>query len=135
MAKAAGFKDAADQGWHQTYHVLKVDLQPETFLGISISYGVGGEISLSQEGYIEKMCATFLTDEQTSRRSEIYPHDVKGYDVHEDGPKSVTLNERELGKYNELIGSLGYAVFTRFEIQAELGYLRTRLKNANRPKT
>ena len=67
-----------------------------------------------------------------SGRSEIYPHDVKGYDVHEDGPKSVALSEKELGEYNELIGSLGYAVFTRFEIQAELGYLRTRLKNATR---
>ena len=108
---------------------VKVDLRPDTFLGIGLIYSDDGAIGLCQSGYIEKMTNTYTT--VLGDREEKYPHDRNGFKVLVDGKKGEVLSDHMVTKYNELIGSLGYAAVTRFDIQAELSYCRSRLKNPN----
>jgi hypothetical protein len=104
---------------------VKVELKPESFLGLEVRYNEDKSIHLSQSGYIQSVLDRFKEDATPVPNKQISPHTPDSMKVDMQDEYLEPLNPKN-NRYPELVGCLGYAVHTQPGITPTLGFLQSR---------
>jgi hypothetical protein len=108
-----------------TEKYVKVELKPESFLGLEVRYLEDKSIHLSQSGYIQSILNRFEDDAMPLPVKQISPHTPDSMKVDMQDEYLEPLDPKN-NRYPELVGCLGYAVHTQPGITPTLGYLQSR---------